>query len=60
TVFIVLFFIVGHFISWKLGGLKHWISNQNSVIWGLMIGTMLSLSIYLRPAETVDFIYFRF
>jgi alginate O-acetyltransferase complex protein AlgI len=57
---IAILFFIGHFISWKMGGLKHWIANRNSFIWGLVIGGMLSLAFLLRPAETVDFIYFRF
>ena len=57
---IAILFFVGHFISWKIGGLKHWIANRNPLVWGLAIGGMLSLTLLLRPAETVDFIYFRF
>ncbi len=60
TLAIGLLFFIGHFISWKMGGLKEWISKQNSLIWGLCIGVLLTLSFHLRPAETVDFIYFRF
>jgi fructose-specific phosphotransferase system IIC component len=60
TLGIAILFFIGHFISWKVGGLKNWISKQNSLVWGLTIGTMLSLAFLLRPAETVDFIYFRF
>lgn len=60
TFVIAILFFIGHFISWKLGGLKHWIANQNPLVWGLLIGGMLSLAFLLRPAETVDFIYFRF
>ena len=60
TLGIAFIFFIGHFISWKVGGLKHWIANRNPLIWGLAIGTMLSLAFMLRPAETVDFIYFRF
>jgi len=47
-------FIFGHMLSWKVGGLKHWIARQNSIVWSIIIG------ITLRPTETVDFIYFRF
>ena len=54
------FFILGHILSWKVGGLKIWISKQNPLIWGFLIGTMLTLALFLRPVETVDFIYFRF
>jgi hypothetical protein len=51
---------MGHFLSWKVGGLKYWIARQNSIIWGVIIGSMLTLALFLRPTETVDFIYFRF
>ena len=57
---LAILFFIGHFISCKVGGLKHWIANRNPFIWGLAIGSMLSLTFLLRPAETVDFIYFRF
>jgi D-alanyl-lipoteichoic acid acyltransferase DltB (MBOAT superfamily) len=60
TILIAIFFIIGHFISWKIGGLKEWISRQNALVWGLCIGVLLTLTFHLRPAETVDFIYFRF
>ena len=60
TIVIGILFFICHFVSWKVGGLKHWISKQNSVVWGLLVGTMLTLAFMLRPAETVDFIYFRF
>jgi alginate O-acetyltransferase complex protein AlgI len=60
TLAIGLLFFIGHFISWKVGGLKEWISRQNALVWGLIIGILLTLTFHLRPAETVDFIYFRF
>ena len=60
TLTIGLLFFIGHFISWKVGGLKEWISRQNVLVWGLIIGTLLTLTFHLRPVETVDFIYFRF
>ena len=60
TFAIVIMFVVGHFVSWITGGLKYWIARQNSIIWGFIIGTMLTLALFLRPIETVDFIYFRF
>jgi alginate O-acetyltransferase complex protein AlgI len=60
TLSIGLLFFIGHFISWKIGGLKEWISQQNVLVWGLIIGILLTLTFHLRPAETVDFIYFRF
>ena len=60
TVLIVACFIILHGISGKLGGGKLWLSRRHPVIWGLICGTMLTLAFYLRPVETVDFIYFRF
>ena len=60
TLLIAILFFICHFISWKVGGLKHWISKQNPIVWGLINGIMLGLVFMLRPAETVDFIYFRF
>ena len=60
TFVIVGLFMVCHFISWKVGGLKYWIASQNPVIWGTIIGIVLTLTLFLRPVETVDFIYFRF
>ena len=43
-------FFIAHFVSWKLGGLKHWISEQNPVVWGLIIGGLMS-PFMLRPAK---------
>ncbi len=60
TFAIAIIFLIGHFVSWKIGGVKNWISRQNSVVWGVCIGVMLMLTLSLRPVETVDFIYFRF
>ena len=60
TAIIVTCFILMHGISGKLGGGKVWLSNRHPVVWGIICGVMLSLAFYLQPAETVDFIYFRF
>ena len=60
TVIIVISFIVLHGISGKLGRGKIWLSKRHPAIWGIICGLMLMLAFYLRPAETVDFIYFRF
>ena len=57
---IAILFICGHLLSSKIGGFKHWISRHNPLVWGVLIGTMIGLSFTLRPAETADFIYFRF
>ena len=53
-------FVLIHGISGKIGGLKLWISKQNPLVWGLICGTLISFTFLLRPAETIDFIYFRF
>lgn len=60
TCFFVIFFVIGHGISGKIGGFKHWFSQQNWFVWGLFSGIFLSATFLYRPAETVDFIYFRF
>lgn len=60
TGIIVLGFIILHGISGKLGGGKLWLSRRNPIVWGLICGSSLTLSFYLRPSETIDFIYFRF
>ena len=60
TCLFVIFFILGHGFSGKIGGFKHWFGKQNSLVWGLMSGILLSATFLYRPAETVDFIYFRF
>lgn len=60
TFAIVIFFIIGHFISGLMGGFKLWVAKQNSIIWGIVCGAMLSLAFLFKPAATVEFIYFRF
>lgn len=60
TGIIVLGFIILHGISGKLGGGKLWLSRRNPIVWGVICGSALTLSFYLRPSETIDFIYFRF
>ena len=60
TGLIVICFIVLHGISGKMGGGKLWLSRRHPVIWGIICGTALTFAFYLRPAETIDFIYFRF
>ncbi len=57
---LVIVFILVHGLSKKMGGVKNWISRQNSLIWGLCCGGLTTLTFLLRPAETVEFIYFRF
>ncbi|MBL6885952.1 MAG: hypothetical protein ISR24_00895 [Candidatus Poseidonia sp.] len=53
-------FVLLHGVSGKFGGGKEWLARQHPVVWGTACGIMLSLAFYLRPAETIDFIYFRF
>lgn len=60
TVVLVVVFILGHTISGKIGGFKHWLGRQDALIWGLVNGVLLSSAFLFRPAETIDFIYFRF
>ena len=60
TLSLVFSFIILHGMSGKVGGGKEWLSRQNPLIWGLTCGLMLTLAFYLRPVETIDFIYFRF
>jgi alginate O-acetyltransferase complex protein AlgI len=57
---IVICFILLHGISGKMGSGKLWLSRRHPVIWGIICGTALTLAFYLRPSETIDFIYFRF
>ena len=60
TFAIVIFFIIGHFISGMMGGFKLWVAKQNSLVWGISCGIMLSLAFLFKPSMTIEFIYFRF
>ena len=60
TFAIVIFFIIGHFISGLLGGFKFWVAKQNSLSWGIICAGMLSLAFLYKPSSTIEFIYFRF
>jgi hypothetical protein len=60
TMGLVGIFILVHGFSGKIGGLKHWLAKQNSLVWGICCGGLMALTFLLRPAETIDFIYFRF
>ena len=60
TFFIAFGFIILHGFSGKVGMAKYWIAKQGPILWGVICGLLLSLMIYLRPAEIVEFIYFRF
>lgn len=60
TGLLVGMFILLHGLSGKLGGGKIWLSRRHPLVWGVCCGTMLVCAFYMRPAETVDFIYFRF
>ena len=53
-------FILLHGVSGWMGGGKAWLARQHPAVWGSVCGFMLCLAFYLRPAETIDFIYFRF
>ena len=56
----VLFFLIAHFASGYVGGAKYWLARSHPLVWGILCGFSLGLCVLLRPAETVDFIYFRF
>lgn len=60
TALFVILFILGHGLSGKLGGFKHWYAKQHPIVWGVISGLFVSATFLYRPAETVDFIYFRF
>ncbi len=60
TMGLVLIFVIAHGVSGKLGGFKIWLSKQHSLVWGAICGMIISATFLLRPAETVEFIYFRF
>ena len=60
TFALVGIFIVAHGFSGKIGGFKYWLAKQNPWIWGCCCGGLMSATFLLRPAETIDFIYFRF
>jgi len=57
---IVLLFILFHGVSGRVGGLKIWISKQNPFVWSMLCGSLICVAILLRPAENIEFIYFRF
>jgi hypothetical protein len=60
TMGLVLIFIVSHGLSGKAGGFKLWLSDRSSAVWGMICGGMIAAIFLFRPAETIDFIYFRF
>ena len=60
TIGLVFIFVIAHGLSGKLGGFKIWLSKQHSLVWGVICGIIISATFLLRPAETVEFIYFRF
>ncbi|MFL2947248.1 MAG: MBOAT family O-acyltransferase [Candidatus Poseidoniales archaeon] len=60
TFSLVCIFIIAHGFSGKIGGFKYWMAKQNPWVWGCCSGVLLTATFLLRPAETIDFIYFRF
>ena len=60
TMGLVFIFVIAHGVSGKLGGFKIWLSKQHSLVWGAICGVLITATFLLRPAETVEFIYFRF
>ena len=53
-------FLILHALSGYFGGGKYWLARRHPIIWGVTCGFTISLCIFLRPTEAVDFIYFRF
>ena len=60
TMGLVIFFVIAHGVSGRLGGFKNWLAKQNTYLWGIICGVIISMTFLLRPSETVEFIYFRF
>jgi D-alanyl-lipoteichoic acid acyltransferase DltB (MBOAT superfamily) len=60
TMGLVIFFVIAHAVSGRLGGFKNWLAKQNTYVWGIICGVIISMTFLLRPSETVEFIYFRF
>ncbi len=60
TMDLVFIFVIAHGVSGKLGGFKIWLSKQHRLVWGAICGVLITATFFLRPAETVEFIYFRF
>lgn len=60
TMGLVILFVIAHGVSGRLGGFKNWLARQNTYVWGMICGVIISMTFLLRPSETVDFIYFRF
>ncbi len=59
-ILLITFIIINGISSFSDGSLKYKISKLDEKYWGLLIGVMLSMAFILRPAEIVQFIYFRF
>ena len=60
TILLAMGFVLVHGLSGKFSGGKMWLARRHPLVWGAICGLMLTLAFYLRPAETIDFIYFRF
>ena len=58
---LLLSFLSFHLCSSMINGsLKYQISGMTSGRWGVVVGIMIAMLILLRPAEAIEFIYFRF
>jgi alginate O-acetyltransferase complex protein AlgI len=60
TRLIVASFILMHGLSGKIGGGKQWLAQRGPILWGVFCGLLLSFIGMFKPAETIEFIYFRF
>ena len=59
-VLLSIFIIIHIFSSINEGSTKYHIAKLSSLKWGLMMGVFTSAIFFMRPAEVVQFIYFRF
>ena len=60
TLALVLFFILSHGASGKLGGMRDRVASSHGFIWGLVMAVCCVAMLYLRPDHPTEFIYFRF
>ncbi len=60
TFFLAIGFVLLHGLSGKTGRRENVACSSPPFDMGAICGFMLTMAFYLRPAETIDFIYFRF
>ena len=60
TFILAITFMIIHPISSRVGRGRDYYANLNPMIWGITTAFILLSILWLRPAETAEFIYFRF